>query len=63
MTEQEAKIKELELRVKELEDKVFNQWLSQYEPKTNWLNYYSTVYDVGYTGPVSKYNPEFMKDK
>lgn len=52
----EIKLKELEERIKQLEDKVFNQWLSQYEPKTNWLNYWSTVYDVEY-GPVSKYPP------
>lgn len=35
MTEQEAKIKELELRVKKLEDKVFDQWLSQYDTYPN----------------------------
>lgn len=33
MTETEAKIKDLELRVKKLEDKVFNTWLGQYDPK------------------------------
>ena len=32
MTEQEARIKDLELRVKKLEDKIFNTWLGQYEP-------------------------------
>lgn len=31
MTEQEARIKYLELRVKKLEDKVFNTWLDQYD--------------------------------
>lgn len=38
MTEQEAKIKDLELRIKKLEDKVFDQWLDQYQsqPKVNW---------------------------
>ena len=29
MTEQEAKIKDLELRIKKLEDKVFNKWLQK----------------------------------
>jgi len=33
MTEQEAKIKDLELRVKKLEDKVFDTWLGQYDYK------------------------------
>lgn len=31
MTEQEAKIKYLELRVKKLEDTVFKTWLDQYD--------------------------------
>ena len=35
MTEQEAKIKDLEMRVKKLEDKVFDQWLSQYDTYPN----------------------------
>lgn len=35
MTEQEAKIKELEVRIKKLEDKVFSQWLSQYDTYPN----------------------------
>ena len=48
MTEQEAKIKDLELRVKKLEDKVFDTWLAQYEPKANWTQeakdeWYNTV--------------------
>lgn len=36
MTEQEARIKYLELRVKKLEDAVFKTWIDQYEPKINW---------------------------
>lgn len=32
MTEQEAKIKDLELRVKKLEEMVFDTWFRQYEP-------------------------------
>lgn len=35
MTEQEAKIKDLEMRIKKLEDKVFDQWLSQYDTYPN----------------------------
>lgn len=35
MTEQEAKIKDLELRIKKLEYIVFNQWLSQYDTYPN----------------------------
>ena len=37
MTEQEARIKDLELRVKKLEDRMFDTWLAQYDcidPKT-----------------------------
>lgn len=30
MTDQEIKIREMEERIKKLEDVVFNQWLSQY---------------------------------
>lgn len=58
MTNEEIKLKELELRVKELEDKVFNTWLSQYQP----INYWPSTYDAGYVGPVSKFNPEFNKE-
>lgn len=35
MTEQEAKIKDLELRIKKLEYTVFNQWLAQYDTYPN----------------------------
>lgn len=35
MTDQEIKIREMEERIKKLEDKVFNQWLSQYDTYTN----------------------------
>lgn len=38
MTEQEAKIKDLELRVKKLEDKVFDVWLGQYDNYYKGLN-------------------------
>lgn len=31
MTDQEIKIREMEERIKKLEDVVFNQWLSQYD--------------------------------
>lgn len=70
MTDQEIKIREIEERIKKLEDVVFNQWLGQYQmqPKIDWLNNDwrtndSLNYDVGYTGPVSKYNPESMRDR
>lgn len=48
MTEQDAKIKDLELRVKKLEDNVFDTWLAQYEPKANWY--------VSLTAPESNSN-------
>lgn len=35
MTDQEIKIREMEERIKRLEDKVFNQWLSQYDTYPN----------------------------
>ena len=43
MTEQEAKIKDLELRIKKLEDKVFDQWLSQYDVNVDFEHYMPTV--------------------
>lgn len=48
MNEQEAKIKELELRVKKLEDKVFDIWLSQYDARAN---FYATMYPDVTTKP------------
>lgn len=49
MTEQEAKIKDLELRIKKLEDKVFNQWLSQYDtyPNVDFEHNYNDMPTVG----------------
>lgn len=35
MTDQEIKIREMEERIKKLEDVVFNQWLSQYDTYPN----------------------------
>lgn len=52
MTEQEAKIKDLELRVKKLEDKVFDVWFGQYDhldPKTE--AFYATMYPDVTTKP------------
>ena len=49
MTEQEAKIKDLELRVKKLEDKMFDVWLGQYEPKGE--TFYATMYPDVTTKP------------
>lgn len=52
MTEQEAKIKDLELRVKKLEDKVFDTWLAQYDcldPKAE--AFYATMYPDVTTKP------------
>lgn len=49
MTEQEAKIKDLELRVKKLEDKVFDTWLGQYDPKGE--TFYATMYPDVTTKP------------
>lgn len=48
MTEQEAKIKDLELRVKKLEDKMFDVWLGQYDPK---CAFYATMYPDVTTKP------------
>lgn len=33
MTDQEIKIREMEERIKKLENRVFNTWMDQYEPE------------------------------
>ena len=56
MTEQEAKIKELESRIKKLEDKVFSQWLSQYDAYPNVAVCEHNNYDYNDMPPVGPFH-------
>lgn len=60
MTDQEAKIKDLELRVKKLEDKVFDTWLDQYEPKVNFTQEAQDEWYVGLTAPENSKKNEWI---
>lgn len=51
MTDQEIKIREMEERIKKLEDKVFNQWLSQYDDIVDFEQYYH-YNDMPTVGPL-----------
>lgn len=51
MTDQEIKIREMEERIKKLEDKVFNQWLSQYDDIVEFEQYYH-YNDMPTVGPL-----------
>ena len=52
MTEHEAKIKELESRIKKLEDKVFDAWLSQYGACNNPSPYFVSGYNYNEMPPI-----------
>ena len=56
MTEQEAKLKDLELRIKKLEDKVFNQWLSQYNSYPNVTVDFEHNYNYNDMPPVGPFH-------
>lgn len=63
MTNEEIEIRELKEKVKELEERI-NMLENPYSStsKVDWYNYlveHKKYYDVGYVGPVSKYNPEW----
>ena len=62
MTNEEIEIRELNEKIKELEERV-NKLENPYSSmtKVDWYNYLvdHKKYDVGYVGPVSKYNPEW----
>lgn len=62
MTEQEAKIKDLEMRVKKLEDKVFDTWLGQYEPKANWTQEAKDEWWKGLTAPDNLKKHKWIDD-
>ena len=63
MTNEEIEISELKEKVKELEERI-NKLENPYSSMTkvdryNYLVDHKKYYDVGYVGPVSKYNPEW----
>ena len=55
MTDQEAKFKELEVRIKKLEDKVFDAWLSQYDACNNPPSYFVSSYNYDYA-PIGPFH-------
>lgn len=62
MTNEEIEIRELKETVKQLEERIAmleNPYSSM--SKSDWYGYPAdpNKYDVGYVGPVSKYNPEW----
>lgn len=59
MTDQEIKIREMEERIKKLEDKVFNQWLSQYDTYPGVTVDFEHNYIYPPTQGCNIYNEEF----
>lgn len=55
MNESEIKIKELEARIKKLEDKVFDAWLSQYDARNNPPSYFVSSYNYDYA-PIGPFH-------
>ena len=56
MAEHEAKIKELESRIKKLEDKVFDAWLSQYYACNNPSPYFVSGYNYNEMPPIGPFH-------
>lgn len=56
MTEHEAKIKDLENRIKKLEDKVFDAWLSQYDTCNNSPSYFVSNNNYNDMPPVGPFH-------
>lgn len=56
MTDQEAKIKELEARIKKLEDKVFDTWLSQYDHCKNDEHFFVSSYNYNDMPPIGPFH-------
>ena len=56
MNEQEAKFKELEVRIKKLEDKLFDAWLSQYDARNNPPSYFVSNNNYNEMPPIGPFH-------
>lgn len=54
MTDTEIKLREMEERIKKLEDAVFNTWFNQYQPVGQ--PYCDFEHNYGYYGPFDGHN-------